>query len=170
MKAVTGLLAVLLMLSCPSLAQTAAAPAQQAAAPAASTPSTEAAGASAGAAPAIPFVSGAKLFVEPMDGFEEILSHAMMKKKVPVVLVYERAEADFVMSGEAHVKKPGFLTGMVLSTHGKGSVSITDARTGNVVFTHKFKRADSNLTVGEIYRGWADGCAKDLKKMMTEKK
>ena len=104
-----------------------------------------------------------------MDGFEQLLSHSILKKKVPVVLVKERAKADFVLSGEAHVKKRGFLTGFVLNDHGKGAVSITDARTGNEVFAHKFKRADANLTVGEIYKGWADTCASHLKKVLEKK-
>lgn len=206
MKAATSLLAVLLMLSSTSLAQTApvqeAAPTQQAAAggessksqaatheaesqapttspsPTASTPSTEAGGASRDganvggvlAAPSAPlFTPGAKLFIAPMDGFEQTLAQSILKKKVPVVLVNESAKADFVMSGQAHVKKRGWISGMVLDTGGKGYVSITDARTGNVVFTHKFKRADSNLTEGWIYQGWADGAAKDLKKTMEKK-
>jgi hypothetical protein len=185
MKAFAGLLAVLLMLSSTSLAQTApvppTAPAQQAASqpspsPTASTPSTEAAAATADGVPAVPVVSsappfaaGAKLFLEPMDGFEQLLSHAILKKKVPVVLVHQREEADFILSGVARVKRAGWIKGWVESAQGKGYVSITDARSGDVVFTHKFKRADTNLTVGEIYKGWADGCAKDMKKALVKK-
>src|SRR6185437_11068064 len=110
--------------------------------PAASTPSTEAAAASPDAVLATPsappsaplFAPGAKLFLEPMNGFEQLLSHAILKKKVPVVLVNERAQADFVMSGGVHLKDPGWLKGMVMDTRGKGNVSIKDARTGNEVF------------------------------------
>src|SRR6185437_6943752 len=192
MKAFASVLAVLLMLSSTSLAQTApvepatpvqetaptrqAAPTQQAVptqaapggesakpeaarpeaarpeaetqapapspSPAASTPSAEAAAASADAVLATPsappsaplFAPGAKLFLEPMNGFEQLLSHAILKKKVPVVLVNERAQADFVMSGGVHLKDPGWLKGMVMDTRGKGNVSIKDARTGNEVF------------------------------------
>jgi hypothetical protein len=168
------------MLSSTSLAQTVSPPAQSAAT-AASTPSAEAAAATAEAVPAVPvvsiapvfaqapFVRGAKLFLEPMDGFEQLLSHAILKKKVPVVLVHQREEADFILSGVARVKRAGWIKGWVESAQGKGNVSITDARTGGLVFTHKFKRADTNLTVGEIYQGWADGCAKDLKKALEKK-
>ena len=104
-----------------------------------------------------------------MNGFEQLLSHAILKKKVPVVLVNERAQADFIMSGGVHLKDPGWLKGMVMDTRGKGNVSIKDARTGNEVFAHRFKRADANLTEGEIYKAWANGCAKDLKKTMEKK-
>ena len=141
--------------------------------PTVAAPAAEAADGSVGAvlaAPSAPvFAPGAKLFIAPMDGFEQTLAQSILKKKVPVVLVKETAKADFVMSGSAHVKKRGFISGWVLDTGGKGYVSITDARTGSVVFTHKFKRADSNLTEYWIYQGWADTCASDLKKTMKKK-
>ena len=115
------------------------------------------------------FGPGAKLFIAPMDGFEQLLAEAIVRKKVPVVLVNESAKADFVMSGRANVKKRGWLSGWVMDTGGKGHVSIKDARTGNEVFLHQFKRADSNLTEGWIYETWANDCAKDLKKKMGKK-
>lgn len=164
MRARISLFAVLLLLSSTSLAQTT--PAQQAMT---GGDSSNAEAASNGAVAAARFAPGAKLFVEPMDGFEQILSRSILKKKVPVVLVNDRANADFVLSGEAYLKKPGWLKGMVLSTHGKGNVSIADARMGTVVFAHRFKRADSNLTEGLVYQGWADSCAKDMKKALERK-
>jgi hypothetical protein len=115
------------------------------------------------------FAPGAKLFLEPMGGFEQFLADAIVKKKVPVVVVKEREKADFIVSGGAHVKQPGFFTGMVLTTRGKGSISITDARTGSLVFAHKFSRVDQGLAEGYIYQGWANGCAKDMKKQLEEK-
>jgi hypothetical protein len=201
MKAFASLLAVLLMLSSTSLAQTAPAepmapnqqtvPAQQAAAggesskpeaasqpsttspsPTASAPSAEAAAGSADAVPAAPLgpvlAPGAKLFLEPMGGFEQFVSDAIVKKKVPVVVVKEREKADFVMSGEAHVKKPGW-KGVVLDTHGKGSVSLKDARTGNVVFVHDFKKVDQMEAEYYIYQHWANQCAAHLRKAMEKK-
>lgn len=172
MKAGPGLLAVLLMsLSCFSFGQTASVQP-----PPASTPSTEASAPSAGDVPAVPavssmpvFATGAKLFLEPMGGFEERLAYAMMKKKVPVVLVQDRAKADFVLSGGAHVHKRGFFSGFVLSTKGKGSVSIQDARTGNQVFAYNFHGVDSMTTVDQDYQNWADACAKHLKKALEKK-
>lgn len=170
MNAFAGLLAVLVLWSSSALGQTGASqPAAASAAETASTPSTEAPAASAGAVPAAAFAPGAKLFLTPMDGFEQLLTEAILKKKVPVVLVNDRAKADFVVYGDAHVKKRGWVTGMVLSTRGKGNLSIDDAHTGRMVFAHHFKRADANLTPGQVYEGWADSCAKDLKKTLEKK-
>jgi hypothetical protein len=213
MKASPSLLAVLLMLSSTSLAQTApvqtpvqemaptqqAVPTQQTAAggeaskpeaarpeaesptsaplasPTASTASTEAGAATADAVPAVPaasiaplFAPGAKLFLEPMNGFEQFVSEAIVKRKVPVVVVKESANADFVVSGEAHVKKPGW-KGIVLDTGGKGNISIKDARTSNVVFACNFNKVDQGLAEVYIYQGWANACAKHMKKAMEKK-
>jgi hypothetical protein len=163
------------MLSCASLAQTAAPPTSSPA-PSASTAFTEVAAATADAVPAVPavsiapvFAAGAKLFIEPMNGFEERLSDAILKKKVPVVVMKERAKADFVLSGGAHVHKRGFFTGMVLSTNGKGSISIADARAGNQVWACNFRRVDANTSVDQIYQNWADSCAGHLKKALEKK-
>jgi hypothetical protein len=153
------------MLSCASLGQTPT----PSPSPTAATPSTEAAAAPAASSAPAPFAPGAKLFLEPMDGFERFLSDAIVKKKVPVVLVHERAKADFILSGEAHVKKRGFITGMVLSNRGGGKVSIKDARTGNLVFAYSFHRVDQGVTEIYVYQGWAEGCAKHLKKALEKR-
>jgi len=105
-----------------------------------------------------------------MDGFAQFVSDAIVKKKVPVVLVQERAKADFVMSGDAHVHKRGFFTSFVLSTGGKGSVSIKDARTGDQVFACKFNKVDQMEADGYIYQSWAESCAKHMKKALEPKK
>ena len=105
-----------------------------------------------------------------MNGFEQFLSRTFVKKKVPVVLVSERAQADFVMSGEAHVKKPNWIKATLFATtHGKGEISVKDARTGNQVFAYDFHRVDQMTADAEIYQIWADACAKHLKKAMEKK-
>ena len=167
MKA-TGLLAVLLMLSSTSLAQTP--PTQQASTQPTSTPSTDAAAAGAGAVPAAaPLGPGAKVFLEPMDGFDKLLSDSITQKKVPVVVVKDRADADFVMSGTAHVHNRNFITGMVLSSRGGANIAMKEAHSGKMVFACNFHRVDSNERDGDIYLGWADQCARHLKKVVEKK-
>lgn len=104
-----------------------------------------------------------------MGGFEERVAYAIVKKKVPVVLVHEREKADFILAGGAHVHKRGFFAGFVLSTNGKGGVWITDVHTGNQVWAYKFTRVDAMTTVDQDYQNWADACAKHLKKTMEKK-
>lgn len=175
MKGLSSLLAVLLLLSSPALAQTSTpSPSPEAAAPtagavptASSAPSS--ASSSAPAAASAPFVAGAKVFLERMDGFEQLLADAFVKKRVPVVVVKERAQADFILSGDAHVKKRGWVSGFVLSTKGGGEISIKDARTGSQVFAYSFRRVDAMTAVGQIYENWAEACAKHLKKALEKR-
>jgi len=103
-----------------------------------------------------------------MDGFGARVYDSITKKKLPVVLVTEREKADFVMSGEAHVKKPGFFKGWVATDSGKGHIAITDAHTGNQVFFYRFTRVDSMTTESQLYANWAGGCANHLKKTLKE--
>lgn len=112
---------------------------------------------------------GAKVFIDPMNGFGEILSDAIVQKKVPVVVVKDPVNADFIVSGYARVRKRGFLAGMVLSTDGGANISMKDARTGTLVFACKFKRVDAMEREGDIYVGWAGQCAGHLKKAMKQK-
>ncbi len=48
-------------------------------------------------------------------------------------------------------------------------ISIRDARTGKPVFACKFNRVDQGLAEGYIYEGWANNCAKHLKKKLEKK-
>lgn len=152
MKAVAGVLAVLLVLSSTSFGQTAAA-------------ATEAA---VVAVRPTPLTAGVKVFVDPMGGFGPLLADSIVHKKVPVVVVKQPAEADFVMSGYAWVRNRNFVTGFVLSSKGGVNISMKDAR-GNLVFACEFHRVDSNERDGDIYLGWADQCAGHLKKALKKK-
>ncbi len=104
-----------------------------------------------------------------MNGFGDLVTEAITKKKVPVVLVDEREKADFVLTGEAHVKKPAWLKSNFVYLHGQANISIDDAHTGEMVFAYTAKRVDANLLDGEVYSMWAGGCANHLKKALKKK-
>lgn len=164
----------------PSTPSPAAAAATPAPTPIAATTATDAAAATAEDVPAVAavpadpiapqFGPGVKVFIAPMNGFELRVADAIVKKKVPVVLVSERGQADFVVSGIAHVHKRNFFTGFVLTTNGYGSVWVEDAHTGKQVFLYKFTRVDANTTVDQDYQNWADSAAKRMKKTLEPKK
>ena len=77
---------------------------------------------------------GSKLFIEPMDGFDTYLSAAILKKKVPVVIVDNAAKADFIVVGSSHVDKAGWAKTIFVSPnpHAEASVSIKDAQRGQI--------------------------------------
>lgn len=43
--------------------------------------------------------SGATIYIEPMGGYETNLAAALMKEKVPVVIVTQEEKADYIVSG-----------------------------------------------------------------------
>lgn len=53
--------------------------------------------ASAVGAASMTIAPGSKLYIEPSAGFEAAIQAAFMKKKVPVVIVAEEGQADFVL-------------------------------------------------------------------------
>jgi hypothetical protein len=116
-----------------------------------------------------PFGPGAKVFVEPMEGFGAVLTESLVKRKVPVVVVKDAEQADFIVTGEAHVRRRGFVTGMVLSDRGGGHISIQGVRAAGQVFTCAFNRMDQALAEEYVYQGWANGCARRLKKVLGKK-
>ena len=73
-------------------------------------------------------VPGSKLFIEPMDGFDTYLAAAILKKKVPVMVVDDRGKADFVMTGGSHVDKAGWAKTIFVSPlpHAEVSIAIKD--------------------------------------------
>ena len=104
-----------------------------------------------------------------MGGFEQYLTDSITKKKLPLAFVNERGKADFLVSGGVRLKKPGLITGMVLSTRGGANLSVNDARTGNLVFTCELHRVDQGLADFYQYQKWADQCASRLKHALKKK-
>src|SRR5215469_1106753 len=49
--------------------------------------------------------AGARVFLEPMGGFETYLKSAMAKKKVPLQIVDDKARADFIITGHSESQK-----------------------------------------------------------------
>lgn len=112
-------------------------------------------------------VPGSKLFIEPMDGFESYLSAAILKKKVPVVVVDDRSKADFIVTGSSHVDKAGWAKTIFVSPnpHAEASISIKDARTGNMVFAYNVDKSNAV----RANQSTAEACAKHLKEEIEKK-
>jgi hypothetical protein len=43
--------------------------------------------------------SGATVYIEPMDGYETYLAAAVVKKQVPLIVVTDKAKADYIIRG-----------------------------------------------------------------------
>ena len=111
--------------------------------------------------------AGSRLFIEPMDGFESYLSAAILKKKVPVAVVDDRAKADFIVTGNSHVDKAGWAKTIFVSPnpHAAASVSIKDAHSGNLVFAYSVDKANAV----RADQSTAEACAKHLKEAIEKR-
>lgn len=105
--------------------------------------------------------SGARVYVEPMDGFGTYLVAAIQKKKVQLIPVANVEQADYVISGTSEEKKAGWakivFAGNIHSDD-SASVSMADRRTGAIMFAYAVNKKSTlhgNQTT-------AEACAKHL--------
>src|SRR5437868_14863214 len=52
--------------------------------------------------------AGMKLFIEPMGGFESYLQAAILSKHLPITVLLDRAQADFIAGGSWRELDGGF--------------------------------------------------------------
>jgi hypothetical protein len=108
-----------------------------------------------------------KVFVNEMGGYETFLKTALAKKKVPLQVVDNKADADFEITGTADSKKAGaakiIFTGSWHSTE-EASITVTNVKTGVIAFAYSVHKQDS-------YHGKqssAEACAKHLKEQIEK--
>ena len=105
--------------------------------------------------------SGAKVYINSMDGFGSYLTAAFRVKGVPLIVVAERAVADYEVIGNSDSEKAGWARVIFLKQTGsreEASISVVDLRTSEVVFAY-------NYNTGNSYHGKqsaAESCAKHL--------
>jgi hypothetical protein len=112
---------------------------------------------------------GSKVFIAPMEGgFENFVIAGIQKKEVPVVIVMDRAKADYEMSGIAESEKAGWAKMLFMGSQQsreQASIKVVDIKTGGVVFGYSVNKGNS-------YRGKqsaGEACAKHLKEAIAEK-
>jgi hypothetical protein len=128
--------------------------------------------------PADPFQArlipkNAKVYIAPIkpedpdnlqaEGFENYLAAAMRKKNVPLLIVADRSQADFVIEGTANQKGPGWAKKIILQDFRKStsaSITVTNVRTGVVAYADSSDRASANRGL----RSSAEKLAKYLKR------
>lgn len=107
-------------------------------------------------------VSGSKVYIEPMNGFENYLTAAFQKKKVPLVVVADKAMADYIVTGNAEHQKAGWakivFTGNIHSDE-QASISMVSVKTEEVVFAYAVNKKNTMHGMQTS----AEACAKHLK-------
>ena len=97
--------------------------------------------------------SGAKVFVENMDGFGDNFVAALHAKQVPVVVVTDKDKADFFFSGYCNVFGDHHIEANIKAVN----------KDGSVVFAYDYQ--DAYPIHGK--QSAAEACAKNLKKNMV---
>ena len=106
-------------------------------------------------------VAGSKVYIAPMEGFENYLVAAFGKKKVHLIPVADQNQADYVISGTSVDKKAGWakiaFMGNIHSDNA-ASITMTDRRTGAIVYAYA---VDKKSTL-HGQQTTAEACAKHL--------
>jgi len=118
-----------------------------------------------------------KIYIAPMlsedpkqsqaQGFETYLAAALRKKDVPLLIVADQSQADFIIEGTADKKSGGLAKKILLGDFRKStsaSMTVTNLRTGVVAYADSSDRSSANRGM----RSSAEKLAKYLKKKIED--
>ncbi len=116
---------------------------------------------------------GAAVYIEPMEGYETHLAAAIIKEKVPLVLVTDKEKAEFVINSSISQAGPSQSAVVVnnidnqmggyaaqLAAMRVYSISLIDTRSSQIVFA-------CSASKGGI-KGTAEYCSKHLKQFIEK--
>jgi hypothetical protein len=106
--------------------------------------------------------ANSKVFIAPMGGFEEDMKAAIQSKKVPVVLVTDKDQADYEISGASESEKASAAKKAIMwnwHSNEQASITVTEHKSGEVVFAYSVNKKSS----AHGKRSTAEACAKHLK-------
>ena len=113
---------------------------------------------------------GARIYIAPIEGGYDIyITAAIQKKQVPVVVVIDRAKADFEISGATESEKAGWAKMLFLGgdqSNEQASIKVADLKTGEIVFGYNVNKRSS--VRGK--QSSSEACAKHLKEKIEENK
>jgi hypothetical protein len=114
--------------------------------------------------------TGSKVFIAPMeDGFQDYLKAALQAKKVPVVVVDDKASADFEITGHSDTQKASTAKKVIMwdwHSNEQASIQVTNLKTSEVAFAYSANKQSS----AHGKKSTAEACAKHLKEKIESKK
>ena len=112
---------------------------------------------------------GSRLYVAPMEGgFDNFIIAGFQKKNVPLLIVADKAKADYELSGIEESEKAGWAKMLFMGSQQsreQGSIKITDLRNGAVIFGYSVNKGNS-------YKGKqsaGEACAKHIREIIVPK-
>jgi opacity protein-like surface antigen len=113
--------------------------------------------------------AGSKVFIAPMEnGFQDYLKAALQAKKVPVVVVEDKASADFEITGHSDTQKAGTAKKVIMfdwRSNEQASIQVTNLKTSQVAFAYSANKPSS----AHGKKSTAEACAKHLKEKIESK-
>ena len=113
--------------------------------------------------------AGSKVFIAPMeDGFQDYLKAALQAKKVPVVVVDDKASADFEITGHSETQKASTAKKAIRwdwHSNEQASIQVTNLKTSEVAFAYSANKQSS----AHGKKSTAEACAKHLKEKIESK-
>jgi len=113
---------------------------------------------------------GARVFLHSMpNDFHRYMKAALAKKKVPVVVVANREDAEFEIKGTSETQKASVAKFIFLGSwqsDEEASISVTSVDSGEVVFAYSVSKKNS----AHGRQSAAEACAKHLKQAIEKKK
>src|ERR1700747_979415 len=106
--------------------------------------------------------SGSTVFLDPMGGFESYLKVAMSKKKVPLQIVNDKTQADFIITGHSESEKASTAKKVIewnFHSNEDATINVSSAKTGEIVFAYEAHKNSS----AHGQQSTAEACAKHLK-------
>ena len=106
-------------------------------------------------------VAGSKVYIEKMDGFENYLAAAFAKKKVQLIVVMDKDQADYIITGTSEDKKAGWAKIVFMGdihSDANASITMTDKKSSAVLFAYAVNK--KNTLHGA--QTTAEACAKHL--------
>ena len=110
-----------------------------------------------------------RIYIAPIEGgFDTFLAAAIIKKQVPVVVVTDRAKADYEITGIANSEKAGWAKMLFMgvdTSNDMASIKVVEIKSNEVVYGYSVRKGNS-------YRGKqsaAEACAKHLKEKIEGK-
>ena len=103
-----------------------------------------------------------KVFLAPMDGFENYLREALKAKNVPLELVSDKAQAQYEITGHSTTVKASTAKKAIMwnwHSDEDAAISVADLHSSEVVYAYEVHKQSS----AHGKRSTAEACAKHLK-------
>ena len=112
--------------------------------------------------------TGSKIYIPPMNGFENYLASAIVAKKVPITVVLDQGQADYVVKGSWRESNGGtsgngsLVRPLKQRVNYSASISIIDPKSSAVLFSYAAQRSGTHDLSKEVAEDWAAKLLREL--------